>query len=205
MESVTLSALEHYAYCPRQCALIFLEQVWQENGHTMEGRIMHESAHDSSSRLRDGVKIVTDLELNSERLGLHGRADVVEFQRQGGIWRPYPVEYKKGSPKQGCDADKVQLCGQALCLEEMLNVSLTEGALFYGQTRRRLTVKFTEALRCRTEEVARAVHELLEQGRTPPPEQKNGCGACSLKELCLPELASLRAADYVQQLCGENE
>lgn len=205
MEEVMLSALQHYAYCPRQCALIHLEQVWSENGHTMEGRMMHEHVHDSGSRMRDGMKLVTNLELRSERLGLCGRADVVEFHRRGESWQPYPVEYKKGRPHRGCDADSVQLCGQALCLEEMLGVSIQEGALYYGQTRRRIKVEFTEALRRRTEEVARAVHELLEQKVTPPPVERSGCDACSLKEECLPELSGLRALHYVQKLCGESE
>ncbi len=204
MESVMLSALQHYAYCPRQCALIHLEQVWQENEHTMEGRIMHEQVHDSSSRMRDGVKIVTDLELKSERLGLHGRADVVEFHRQDGFWKPFPVEYKKGRPKRDCDADRVQLCGQALCLEEMLHVSLLEGALYYGQTHRRMTVELTVELRRRTEEVAQAVHEMFEQGITPPPERESGCKECSIREECLPELFQLQASDYIQQLFGES-
>ena len=205
MEEVMLSALQHYAYCPRQCALIHLEQVWVENGHTMEGRVMHEHVHDSGSRMRDGIKIVTDLELRSERLGLCGRADVVEFHRCGKVWHPYPVEYKKGRPHRGCDADSVQLCGQALCLEEMLGVSIREGALYYGQTRRRITVEFTEERRRRTEEVARAVHELFARGMTPPPYERQGCEACSLQEECLPELSELKASYYVQTLCGESE
>ena len=205
MEAVMLSALQHYAYCPRQCALIHLEQVWAENGHTMEGQLMHKHVHDSGSRMRDDMKSVTDLELRSERLGLCGRADVVEFHRCGEVWQPYPVEYKKGRPHRGCDADRIQLCGQAFCLEEMLGVTIREGALYYGQMRRRITVEFTEALRRRTEEVARAVHELLEQGMTPPPQEGQACKACSLQEACLPGLSGLKASDYVQKLCGESE
>ena len=205
MDEVMLSALQHYAYCPRQCALIHLEQVWVENGHTMEGRVMHEHVHDGGSRMRDGIKIVTDLELRSERLGLHGRADVVEFHRLGEVWQPYPVEYKKGRPHSGCDADSVQLCGQAFCLEEMLGVTVQEGALYYGQTRRRFTVEFTETLRRRTEEGAMAVHELLERGVTPPPEKSRGCEVCSLREECLPGVSDLKASYYVQELCGESE
>ena len=133
---ILLSALQHYAFCPRQCALIHLEQVWEENAHTAEGRLMHEQAHSGRSRLRDGVRIATDLELRSTRLGLHGKADVVEFHRVGAAWLPYPVEYKKGSPYKGTDADAVQLCAQAFCLEEMLGMPIEEGALFYGATRR---------------------------------------------------------------------
>ncbi len=196
-----LSALQHYVFCPRQCALIHLEQVWLENGHTTEGRLLHETAHSSGSRMRDGVKVVTDLELKSGRLGLYGRADVVEFRRLNGVWVPYPVEYKKGRPHRGCNADEIQLCAQALCLEEMLNLSLSEGALFYGQTHRRKTVVFSSALRHATEGVAQAVHDLFRSGITPLPEEKPGCEACSLKEYCLPELADTNAVRYVRELC----
>ena len=107
MDEIMLSALQHYAFCPRQCALIHLEQVWLENGHTAEGRLMHETAHGGEARMRDGMKVVTDLELKSERLGLYGRADVVEFRRLNGVWVPYPVEYKKGRPHKDCNAGGV--------------------------------------------------------------------------------------------------
>lgn len=198
-----LSALQHYVFCPRQCALIHLEQLWDENGHTAEGRLMHESAHSGEARMRDGVRIVTDLELRSERLGLYGRADVVEFRRLDDVWVPYPVEYKKGRPHRDCDADEIQLCGQMLCLEEMLGLSLSEGALYYGETHHRKIVSFTPELRKRTETVAQAVHELFRLGETPLPEHKANCGACSLNEFCLPGLSGLDAASYVRELCGE--
>lgn len=147
---IMLSALQHYAFCPRQCALIHLEQVWEDNEHTAEGTLMHENAHGEKSRMRNGVKIASDLELRSTRLGLRGRADVVEFHRARTMWTPYPVEYKKGHPHKGNDADAVQLCAQALCLEEMLDVQIQEGALFYGEARRRRVVQFDEHLRQRT-------------------------------------------------------
>lgn len=200
---IMLSALQHYAFCPRQCALIHLEQVWQENSHTALGRLMHETAHEGSRRMRDGVKVVTDLELRSSRLGLHGRADVVEFHRDGAGWKPYPVEYKKGRPHKGTDADEVQLCAQALCLEEMLRVSIPEGALFYGEARRRRAVVFDEALRTRTEEVALAVRSLLESGVTPLPQELPWCDACSLNSWCIPELFDETASSYVRNLCEE--
>jgi CRISPR-associated exonuclease Cas4 len=200
---IMLSALQHYAFCPRQCALIHLEQVWQENSHTALGRLMHETAHEGSRRMRDGVKVVTDLELRSSRLGLHGRADVVEFHRDGAGWKPYPVEYKKGRPHKGADADEVQLCAQALCLEEMLRVSIPEGALFYGEARRRRAVVFDEALRTRTEEVALAVRSLLESGVTPLPQELPWCDACSLNSWCIPELFDETASSYVRNLCEE--
>lgn len=200
---IMLSALQHYAFCPRQCALIHLEQVWQENSHTALGRLMHETAHEGSRRMRDGVKVVTDLELHSSRLGLHGRADVVEFHRDGAGWKPYPVEYKKGRPHKGTDADDVQLCAQALCLEEMLDVSIPEGALFYGEARRRRVVVFDEVLRKRTEEVALAVRSLLESGVTPLPQELPWCNACSLNVWCMPELFDETASSYVRNLCEE--
>ena len=200
---IMLSALQHYAFCPRQCALIHLEQVWQENGHTAQGRLMHETAHGGSSRMRDGVKVATDLELRSSRLGLHGRADVVEFHRDGAGWRPYPVEYKKGRPHAGVDADEVQLCAQALCLEKMLGVDIPEGALFYGEARRRRVIPFGEALRRRTEEVAHAVRAMFESGVTPPPKELPWCSSCSLNEFCMPEMFDERASSYIQKLCEE--
>ncbi|WP_308621627.1 CRISPR-associated protein Cas4 [uncultured Desulfovibrio sp.] len=198
-----LSAVQHYAFCPRQCALIHLEQLWQENGHTALGRLMHETAHGGSRRMRGGVKVVTDLEVCSFRLGLHGRADVVEFQREEGGWRPYPVEYKKGRPHAGSDADAVQLCAQALCLEEMLGTDIPEGALFYGEARRRRQVAFDGALRARTEAVVAAVRAMLASGGTPPPTPRPWCGACSLLEWCLPELPGGKASAYVRSLCEE--
>lgn len=201
---VMLSALQHYAFCPRRCALIHVEQQWEENGHTALGRLMHENAHAGASRMRDGVKVVTDLELRCARLGLHGRADVVEFHRAGSAWQPYPVEYKKGRPRPGGkEADQIQLCGQALCLEEMLGTAVAEGAIFYGEARRRQPVLFDAALRARTEEVIQAVRILLERGETPAPGAGKWCAACSLQECCLPGLPAGRAIAYVRQLCGE--
>lgn len=198
---IMLSALQHYAFCPRQCALIHLEQVWEENTHTIEGTMMHENAHGGKGRMRDGVKAATNLELHSIRLGLRGRADVVEFHRVETGWKPYPVEYKKGRPHKGSDADEVQLCAQALCIEEMLGVSIKEGALFYGEARRRYVVSFDNALRKRTEDVALAVRAMLEAGRTPLPQKLPWCAACSLKERCIPDLCSHVASDYLRTLC----
>ena len=152
---------------------------------------------------RDGVKVVTDLELHSSLLGLHGRADVVEFHRDGAGWKPYPVEYKKGRPHKGIDADDVQLCAQALCLEEMLGTSISEGALFYGEARRRRVVFFDDALRTRTKEVILAVRLMMESGKTPPPQELPWCDACSLNGYCLPELFDTIASSYVRKLCEE--
>ena len=198
-----LSALQHYAFCPRQCALIHIEQVWQENAHTTEGRLLHETAHASGGRMRGGMKSVTNLELASAYWGIYGRADVVEFRQEGGTWLPCPVEYKKGRPHPDHDADAVQLCAQALCLEEMLGVSLAEGALYYGSTRRRQRVAFTAALRERTAAVIQAVRALLETGVIPPAREKAACAACSLKDRCLPDVSEDSASRYVRKLCEE--
>ena len=184
---IQLSALQHFVFCPRQCALIHIEQLWSENLFTAEGRIMHEKADSNKFESRGNVRIDYSVPLRSLRLGLIGKADVMEFHRkEDGTWLPFPVEYKRGKPKMD-DCDKVQLCAQAICLEEMLNVEINEGALFYGQTRRREDVAFDNALRMETEETARKVHELIESGITPKAEYSKKCEKCSLLELCLPK------------------
>ena len=152
---IPISALSHYSFCPRRCAFIHIEHQWEENRFTAEGRIMHERVHEEGSEMRAGVRIERGVSLRSLRLGLIGKADVVEFhRREDGIWRPFPVEYKRGKPKPD-HCDKIQLCAQALCLEEMIQAEIPGGALFYGQTRRRLDVVFDNNLRRETEEAAR--------------------------------------------------
>ncbi len=184
---IPLSALQHYIVCPRQCALIHLEQTWIENARTAEGRIAHERVDKGGAETRAGVRRAYGVPLRSLTLGLAGRADVVEFLADpaGGPERPFPVEHKRGRPKAG-DEDRVQLCAQALCLEEMLGISVPAGALFYGERRRRTDVVFDEALRRRTAEVATAVRTLFAAGRTPPPPEKAPCSACSLIAACRP-------------------
>ncbi len=198
---IPLSALQHYIYCPRQCALIHLEQIWTENAHTAEGRLLHERADSGKTETRGDVKIVTGLLLRSAELGLSGKADVVEFRRKDGDWLPYPVEYKRGRPKKH-DADRVQLCAQAMCLEEMLGRPVPEGALFYGKTRRRQEVAFVAELRGEVRKTALGIHELLRQGATPPPLADERCAACSLSEDCLPKAAGKRrsASLYLKSL-----
>ena len=198
-ELIPISALQHYLFCPRQCALIHLDQVWVENVFTAEGRLLHERADSGKSVARGDVKTVTGLLLSSRELGLSGKADVVEFHRQNGQWHPFPVEYKRGRPKKH-EADKVQLCAQALCLEEMLGLSVPEGALFYGATRRRQAVNFDDALRDLTSQTARAVHDLLQGGPLPPPRRDDACAACSLAGACLPGLNRARAAAFLDSL-----
>lgn len=186
-EPIMLSALNHYIYCPRRCALIHIEQVWSENLFTAEGRIMHDKADSNKYESRGNVRIDYSVPLRSLRLGLIGKADVVEFHRQkDGTWLPFPVEYKRGKPKSD-NCDKVQLCAQAICLEEMLNIEILEGALFYGQTRRREDVAFDPVLRHETEDAAKKVHELIDAGITPKAEYSKKCESCSLLELCMPK------------------
>jgi CRISPR-associated exonuclease Cas4 len=184
---IQLSALQHYAFCPRQCALIHVEQVWTENLLTAEGRIMHEHVHDEGDESRGDVRIERGASLRSLRLGLIGKADVIEYHRQAdGTWQAFPVEYKRGKPKPD-DSDKIQLCAQAICLEEMLNASIPAGALFYGKTRRRLDVGFDETLRLETEAAAIKTHELIDAGITPAPVYAKRCESCSLMAECMPK------------------
>ncbi len=186
-ELIMISALNHYLYCPRRCALIHVEQVWNENLFTAEGRIMHEKADSNKFESRGNVRIDYSVPLRSLRLGLSGKADVVEFHKiEDGTWLPFPVEYKRGKPKAD-DCDRVQLCAQAICLEEMLKVEIKEGALFYGQTRRREDVVFDERLRTVAEDISRKVHELIASSITPKAEYSKRCESCSLLDLCLPK------------------
>jgi len=185
---IPVSALQHYLFCARQCALIHLEQTWSENRLTAEGRIMHERAHEAETESRGAVRVERGVALRSLKLGLVGKADVVEFHRTGqGAWQPFPVEYKRGRPKIE-DWDRVQLCAQALCLEEMLGVTIPQGAIFYGMPRRREVVAFDVTLRARTVQAAEEVRELLDRGITPGPEYRKRCDNCSMFDLCLPKV-----------------
>ncbi|WP_457651745.1 CRISPR-associated protein Cas4 [Rhodocaloribacter sp.] len=179
---VPISALQHYVYCPRQCALIHVEQVWDENVFTLRGRRAHEQVDAPGHRRRGEERTVRALPLWSDRLGLVGRADVVVFGEDGA---PYPVEHKVG-PRKARRADEVQLCAQALCLEEMFARPVPEGALFYGRSRRRRTVVFDEALRTETEATVAAVRALFRQTVLPPPAADARCRYCSLLEACMP-------------------
>ncbi|TAL16517.1 CRISPR-associated protein Cas4 [bacterium] len=201
---VQLSALQHYIFCPRQCALIHLEQLWEENRLTAEGQLMHKRADSGKAETRGNVKKATGLLLRSLALGLSGKADVVEYLREEGGWRPYPVEYKRGRPRPD-GADEVQLCAQALCLEEMTGKSIGEGALYYGEKKRRKIVPLTEKLRERTIETALGVHELLKSGKTPAPVKAAHCANCSLNETCLPDLGAkrTRVRDYISRMLRE--
>ncbi len=181
---LSLSALQHWLYCPRQCAFIHLEQVWAENKFTAEGQVLHKKAHEGSDENRDGVRITRSLPVRSFLLGISGQCDVVEFHRDGPV---LPVEYKRGKPKTH-RADEVQLCAQGMCLEEMLGIEVTEGSLFYGEKRRRSVVQFDTVLRRLVVETAGALHEMMKRRVTPVAEyEARRCDACSLIELCQPK------------------
>ncbi len=191
-EFVPLSALQHQLFCTRQCALIHLERVWEENALTAEGRLLHENTDTPKAEKRRDLKTLTAVPLSSKRLKAGGVADVVELHLRDGIWHPFPVEYKRGRPKAH-RADEVQLCAQALCLEEMHGLEVTQGALFYGQNRRRQLVTFSPELRALTQAAADEVHALFEKGETPPAlYDKAKCEACSLQAICRPKAMSRR-------------
>ncbi|MFZ3136309.1 MAG: CRISPR-associated protein Cas4 [Thermodesulfovibrionales bacterium] len=199
---IQLSALQHFVYCSRQCALIHIEQLWNENLFTAEGRIMHDKVDTANRESKGNIRIEYGVPMRSLRLGLIGKADVVEYHKMDdGTWIPFPVEYKRGKPKMD-DCDKVQLCAQAICLEEMMNVEIPEGALFYGQTRRREDVVFDDKLRQETEDAARKVHELIASGVTPKPEYSKKCKKCSLYELCMPKV-SRKIGNYLMKAVEE--
>ena len=196
-----LSGLQHFRFCRRQWALIHIENQWAENFRTVDGSLMHEKAHESgSSESRGDLLIVRGLAVHSSSLGVSGQCDVVEFRRnpdgillqnREGLWQPFPVEYKRGKPKEN-NADSLQLCGQAMCLEEMLCCAIPEGALFYGETRRRLSVPFTQELRGQVQGLLTEMHDLFRNQYTPKVKPSKSCNACSLKELCLPKLMRVK-------------
>jgi CRISPR-associated exonuclease Cas4 len=196
-ELVLLSALEHWSYCPRQCALIHLEQTFDENIYTLQGRMLHESVDEGAGEWEDGVRVERGVPLWSKRLGLIGKADVVEFR--DGV--PYPVEYKRG-PKRKWGHDDLQLCGQAMCLEEMTGCPVLKGAVFHHRSRRRREVIFDESLRQRVEKAVAALRDLLAKPDPPPPLNDARCRHCSLVESCLPSVvgATRRLAKIARDL-----
>ena len=195
-ELTPISALLHMLYCPRRCALIHIERQWSENRFTAEGRILHERTDAGGRERRSGVTIERSVPLRSLRLGVSGIADVVEIR---GDDRPFPIEYKRGRPEKH-RADEVQLCAQAMCLEEMLEKPVPEGALFYGRSRRRKAVVFDAELRELTERVAADTWSLLAAGDTPTPEfEARKCNACSLREVCQPQRPRHMVRKWVAQ------
>ena len=209
-ELLPISALQHFVFCPRRAALVHIERLWAENRFTAEGRVLHRRADDPHrGESRPGVRIVRAMELRSDRFGLVGKADVVEFHedRPGRPYEVLLVEYKRGRPKQGRgDEFRVQLCGQALCLEEMLDTRLDRGMISFGKSRRRTEVAFDDALRGRTLETLEHLHELIRSERTPPARFAAKCRRCSLINLCLPKAMRSRstAARYLSSLVAED-
>lgn len=203
-----ISGLQHFKFCRRQWALIHIENQWAENWRTVDGGIVHERAHDAALKERRGDLLITrDMHVFSSTLGISGACDVVEFRRseagvplhgQEGLYRPLPVEYKRGSPRADT-SNALQLCAQAMCLEEMLCCEIPEGALYYGEIRRREAVALTRELRQEVRDCLSEMHALYQKGHTPRVKPTKACNACSLKELCLPRLlrgGSARA--YIQ-------
>ena len=199
-----ISALQHLSFCERQWAIIHLEQTWVENSLTFDGQLLHTRVDSGERENRRKIRIARGLRINSFELGLTGCADIVEFHRGDWLacesitfgdsserWRPTPVEYKRGKKKLD-ECDEVQLCAQAICLEEMLKVRVHLGFIYYGKTRRRISVEFSDALRNSTEKLSRRLHELTKIGLTPPPIPGAYCASCSLNERCLPEVMTKR-------------
>lgn len=207
-----LSGIQHFAFCRRQWALVHIENQWAENERTVDGIIMHEKAHSGDVESRGDVVIMRSLRVFSATLGVSGECDVVEFHRNAdgislnghdGLWQPYPVEYKRGKPKEH-NADEMQLCAQAMCLEKMLCCTIPCGALFYGEPRRRTEVEFTPELRRAVEDSLNEMHDYYKRGYTPKAKPRKGCSACSLKEICLPKMAQRKSvAAYVEGALNE--
>lgn len=204
-----LSGIQHFAFCRRQWAMIHIEQQWAENYRTTAGELMHKKAHDDASfEKRGDLLIIRGMRISSRNLGLSGQCDVVEFhQDENGVslfgydgkWKPVPVEYKRGTPKEN-NADELQLCAQAMCLEEMLQVYVQDGYLYYGENRRRSHVDFTDSLREEVRNAAKEMHELFQRGYTPNVKPSKKCKACSLENLCLPKLQkTVKVREYIEK------
>ncbi|MCI9570047.1 MAG: CRISPR-associated protein Cas4 [Lachnospiraceae bacterium] len=204
-----ISGIQHFKFCRRQWALIHIEQQWEENVHTVVGELMHKKAHDPYlTEKRKGVLITRALPVSSRFLGISGECDVVEFHEKEdgmmlhghrGLYEIYPIEYKKGKPKES-EEDMLQLTAQAMCLEEMFSTDIQEGALFYGETRRRQAVKITEELRCQVNDIVKEMHQYYERRYTPRVKYSKRCNACSLKDICMPKIGKMKSAkNYIAQ------
>ncbi|HAK00277.1 MAG TPA: CRISPR-associated protein Cas4 [Bacteroidales bacterium] len=216
-----LSGIQHIAFCERQYALIYIEQQWNENLFTAEGRVLHERVDDfTKSESRGAVQFIRAVPLVSYELGLYGRADLVELRRvesanienaivvpgKHGLWKVIPVEYKRGIPKP-TNCDIVQLCAQAICLEEMNNITINEGFMYYGQPHKRYAVQFTQSLRDQVADLSQRMHELFSAGKTPLPVYKKHCHSCSMFGYCQPNTFSKgqNATDYLETHLGQTE
>ena len=213
-ELLQLSGLQHFSFCRRQWALIHIEQQWEDNYRTVDGSLMHEKAHDKSAdESRAGLLIKRGMRVHSFILGVSGECDVVEFHRgkagaqladREGLWLPYPIEYKRGHSKEN-NADRLQLCCQAMCLEEMFSCQVPEGALFYGETRRREKILLSEDLRTEVKQALMEMHDLYRRGYTPRVKPSKACHECSLKEICLPVINEKHSArEYILRSMKED-
>lgn len=208
-----ISGIQHFKFCRRQWALIHIEQQWAENVHTVTGELMHKKAHDPylTEKRKDTI-ITRALPVSSGTLGVNGECDIVEFHKvedgirlhgHRGLYCVYPVEYKKGKPKE-TDEDHLQLAAQAMCLEEMFSTDIPEGAIFYGETRRREIVPISAQLRKEVADILEEMHQYYERGYTPKVKYQKACSACSLKEICLPELGrNVSVKTYIEQALKE--
>ena len=197
-----LSGLQHFKFCRRRWALIHIENQWEENYRTIDGAILHQNAHDTEFLESRGDRFITrGVSIYSAELGVSGQCDVLEYHRgntgipiagKDGLWQPFPVEYKRGKPREDT-GDALQLCGQAMCLETMLCCDIPEGALYYGEIRRRERVAFTPELRTQVRQMLEQMHDLYQRGYTPKVKPTKSCNACSMKELCLPKLMKNRS------------
>ncbi len=197
---IMISALQHYIFCPRQCGLIHVDDVWQDNLFTVRGEILHEKVDTDTYETRGDVKTVRGLRIHSYKYGLVGRCDVVEFKNTLNGKEVFPVEFKAGQPKEDM-SDKVQLCAQVLCLEEMLNTHISKAAFFYGKIRRRNIVIIDEELRKQTITVIQSVREIVDNKKIPKAEYSAKCGNCSLINICQPKaMNKRRLQNYIKEL-----
>lgn len=214
-EYLMLSGIQHFQFCRRQWALIHIEQQWAENVHTVTGELMHKKAHDPYlAENRKDVLITRALPISSREMGVSGECDVVEFHEcedgvhlhgHRGLYRIYPIEYKKGKPKIS-DEDILQLAAQTMCLEEMFSTVISEGAVFYGETRRREVIEITDELRDRVRDMFKEMHQYYERRYTPKVKWSKSCNGCSLKDICLPILGkTISAKEYVRQALEEDK
>lgn len=210
---LSLSGIQHFEFCRRQWALIHIEQQWQENVRTLEGEYLHKNAHDSeNSTVKNGIIISKGMPIFSKTMGVNGVCDVVEFHKsedgvtifdREGLYSPLPVEYKRGEPKS-YDADELQLCAQAMCIEEMLMCHIEHGFLYYGEIRHRHSVNFNEQTRNKVKEIFQEMHQYYQRRYTPKVKTTKGCKACSLADICLPKLCkNISVNAYISKNIGE--
>ena len=216
---IQLSGIQHFAFCKRQWGLVYLEQQWLENFRTAEGRIVHERAHDSLLTEKRGNLIISrGIQISSKELGISGECDVVEFHKSdsgsaqsayipeyGGYFKVVPVEYKRGTPKTE-EFDRLQLCAQALCLEEMLCVDIPKGYIYYAETKRRQNVEFTDELKNNVINIVSQIHDYSSRGVTPSAKRTKSCNACSVKDICLPQLEKKKSVnEYIMSAISDTE